>query len=90
MTKALWRLLAVLFAFSLVAAACGGDDGDDAADDAPAATEAPGADDADSDADDDMSAEAVGIEYWLWDGNQQPFYEQCAADFEAANSRHRR
>ncbi|MDE0498688.1 MAG: sugar ABC transporter substrate-binding protein [Acidimicrobiaceae bacterium] len=80
MTKALWRLLAVLFAFSIVAAACGDDDGDDDADDAPAATQAPSTDDGD-----DMSAEAVSIEYWLWDGNQQPYYEQCAADFEAAN-----
>ena len=76
MSKALWRLLAVLFACSLIAAACGGDDDADA--DAPAATEAP------SDGD-DMTDEAVGIEYWLWDGNQQPYYEQCAADFEAAN-----
>ncbi len=76
MSKALWRLLAVLFACSLIAAACGGDDDADA--DAPAATEAP------SDGD-DMTDEAVSIEYWLWDGNQQPYYEQCAADFEAAN-----
>ncbi len=76
MSKALWRLLAVLCACSLIAAACGGDDDADA--DAPAATEAP------SDGD-DMTDEAVSIEYWLWDGNQQPYYEQCAADFEAAN-----
>ena len=76
MSKALWRLLAVLFACTLIAAACGGDD--DADSDAPAATEAP------SDSD-DMADEAVSIEYWLWDGNQQPYYEQCAADFEAAN-----
>ncbi len=76
MSKALWRLLAVLFACTLIAAACGGDDDADA--DAPAATEAP------SDSD-DMADEAVSIEYWLWDGNQQPYYEQCAADFEAAN-----
>lgn len=84
MNKALWRLLAVLFAFSIVAAACG-DDGDDDADDAPAATQAPSSDDGDDMSGDDM-AEAVSIEYWLWDGNQQPYYEQCAADFEAANS----
>lgn len=25
------------------------------------------------------------ITYWLWDANQQPAYEQCATDFEAAN-----
>jgi len=30
-------------------------------------------------------ADAVTIDYWLWDGNQQPFYEQCAADFQAEN-----
>ncbi len=29
--------------------------------------------------------EAVTIDYWLWDGNQQPHYEACAADFTAAN-----
>ena len=27
----------------------------------------------------------VPIQYWLWDTNQLPAYEQCAADFEAAN-----
>ena len=75
MRKTLWRLLAVSFAVTLVAAACG-DDGDGAAVEepgtaAPEPTEAP--------------TEAVTIEYWLWDGNQQPYYEQCAADFEAAN-----
>src|SRR5512147_1069511 len=25
------------------------------------------------------------IQYWLWDANQLPAYEQCATDFEAAN-----
>lgn len=25
------------------------------------------------------------IDYWLWDANQLPAYEQCAADFNAAN-----
>ena len=29
--------------------------------------------------------EPVPISYWLWDTNQLPAYEQCAADFEAAN-----
>jgi multiple sugar transport system substrate-binding protein len=27
----------------------------------------------------------VPIQYWLWDTNQLPAYEQCATDFEAAN-----
>jgi len=30
-------------------------------------------------------AEPVELSYWLWDANQQPGYEQCAADFTAAN-----
>jgi len=35
---------------------------------------------------DAMSDEdVITIDYWLWDGNQQPFYEQCAADFHEAN-----
>ncbi len=38
-----------------------------------------------SDGDDAAASldEPVTIDYWLWDGNQQPFYEQCAADFTA-------
>ncbi len=27
----------------------------------------------------------VEISYWMWDGNQAPVYQQCAAKFEAAN-----
>ncbi len=54
-TRRLWRLLALLFAFSLVAAACGSsDDDDDAADTETQDTAAPG-DDSDDMADDDMS-----------------------------------
>ena len=53
MNSRLLRLLALLFAFSLIAAACAGDSDDDAtADDAPAAT---AADDGDDMADDDMA-----------------------------------
>lgn len=63
------RLFAVLLAFALGASACGGDDGESS--DGGAASEAPSFDD------------PVEIDYWLWDGNQQPFYEQCAADFQA-------
>ena len=38
-------------------------------------------------ADDNSSSGSgkVELSYWLWDANQQPGYEQCAADFTAAN-----
>ena len=77
MRKTLWRLVAVSCAVTLIASACGGDDG---AADAPAEASATAAAEPA-----EAPAEAVSIEYWLWDGNQQPYYEQCAADFEAAN-----
>jgi multiple sugar transport system substrate-binding protein len=32
-----------------------------------------------------VSAQTVTIDYWLWDTNQLPPYQQCAADFMAAN-----
>lgn len=70
------RLLATLFAFALVAAACGDSDGDDA-------TEATPADSGDGEAAVGGDFEGVSIDYWLWDGNQQPFYQQCADDFTA-------
>ena len=79
MRKTLWRLVAASLAVTLVAAACGGDDDDGGVAqpaDEPATAAAEPA---------EAPAEAVTIEYWLWDGNQQPYYEQCAADFEAAN-----
>ncbi len=95
-----WRsLLALLLAFGLVAAACGSDDpetstssdadssessDDDAMEDGDDAME--DGDDAMEDGDDaDHSGDATVIDYWLWDGNQQPFYEECAANFTAAN-----
>ena len=62
------RFLAVLLALALGAAACGGGDGGTSD---VVASEAPTFD------------EPIEIDYWLWDGNQQPFYEQCAADFTA-------
>ena len=65
------RLLAVVLAFALGASACGGSDGDDSADGDAVAGEAPSFD------------EPIEIDYWLWDGNQQPFYEECAANFTA-------
>lgn len=30
-------------------------------------------------------AEDVTLNYWMWDGNQAPVYQQCAAKFEADN-----
>ncbi len=83
------RFIALLLALAMVAAACGGDDGATEttpapADDGATATTAAPADDGATD-DGDAMADAVTIDYWLWDGNQQPFYEQCASDFEAAN-----
>jgi len=68
------RLLALLFAFTLIAAACGDDDSDSA----ESSSESSGGDSGDS-----GGTEGETIEYWLWDGNQQPHYETCAADFAA-------
>ncbi|PPF43375.1 ABC transporter substrate-binding protein [Pseudoclavibacter sp. AY1F1] len=34
---------------------------------------------------DDGGSEAASLRYWLWDSNQLPSYEQCIADFTAAN-----
>ncbi len=80
MRKTLWRLVAASIAVTLVAAACGGDDDDGGAVQQPADEPAAAAPEPA-----EAPAEAVTIEYWLWDGNQQPYYEQCATDFEAAN-----
>ena len=82
MRKTTWRLFAGLLALALVVAACGDDDDGGDAQPAPQATQA--ADDP-APAPTDPPAEAVTIEYWLWDGNQQPYYQQCADDFTAAN-----
>ncbi len=90
--KQLRRLLALLFAFSLIAAACGSDS--DEADDGTGdegtteTDEGDSGEDSDDAAEDDGGDEAaagdgVTIDYWLWDDNQQPFYEQCASDFTA-------
>ncbi|MEM7272966.1 MAG: sugar ABC transporter substrate-binding protein [Actinomycetota bacterium] len=88
--KQLLKLLSLLVALAMVAAACGDDDGDDAADSSGSASEtAADSDDGGSDdaAEDDGEAMADGdgvtISYWLWDNNQQPFYEECAANFTA-------
>jgi len=88
MTK--WRkVLALLMALTLVAAACGSDSDEAATGDTAEVEEA---DDSSSDDDssddsssDDGAVEATTIDYWLWDENQLPFYQQCAADFTDAN-----
>ena len=78
-----WRsLLALLLVFGLVAAACGSDSDDAASDSGDAAESSDSGDSGDAMADD---GEAVALDYWLWDGNQQPFYEECAAAFTAEN-----
>ncbi|MEM7095152.1 MAG: sugar ABC transporter substrate-binding protein [Actinomycetota bacterium] len=88
-------LLALLMALALVAAACGSDDGGDTATETTdsSSSDSASADDAADDAgeeeamDDEeaMSEDAVEIDYWLWDGNQQPFYQECADAFHAEN-----
>ncbi len=91
--KTFMRLFALLLAVAMVAAACG------SSDDGGTATENDGADSEETTSDDDggeeeamddddgeeAMADATVIDYWLWDGNQQPFYEQCAEDFHAVN-----
>ncbi len=72
-----WRsLVALLMVFGLIAAACGSDGADDTA---------TGDDSGSESSDSGSSDEAVTIDYWLWDGNQQPFYQECADAFTAAN-----
>ena len=85
MRKTMWRLIAVLIAFALVAAACGDDDDDGGAGEAQPAPQATEAAEESAPASTEAPVEAVNIEYWLWDGNQQPYYQQCADDFTAAN-----
>lgn len=92
MKKQTARVAAGLVALSMVAAACGGSDSDsDSADEGAAdegtEEEASGddAEEADGEEAAEASGDAVTISYWLWDNNQQPFYEECAANFTAAN-----
>ena len=67
-------IVSLLVVFSLVLSACGGAAEPEPAAEAPAgeapAAEAPAASD-----------EAATLEYWLWDSNQQPAYQQCADAF---------
>ena len=68
-------VVSLLIIASLLLVACGG--AQPAADtgSADTAAEAPAAD----------AGEVVTLRYELWDANQLPAYEQCAADFMAAN-----
>ncbi len=89
MKKQTARVAASLVALSMVAAACGGSD--DAADEGgeEASGEAAEGEAAEEEAapeeGGEASGDAVNISYWLWDNNQQPFYQECADNFTAAN-----
>ena len=81
-------LTVLLFAFVLVACGGGGEEPEGAA---PEATSAPETSEEESEEmeeaeDEEMdSGEAVQIRYINWDINQFPAYEECAANFNAAN-----
>ncbi|MHA6512917.1 ABC transporter substrate-binding protein [Tessaracoccus sp. Z1128] len=60
--------LAAVTALSLSLTACGGDTEPTATTDGGAAI--------------DTSAASGEVDYWLWDNNQKPAYEQCAAGFK--------
>lgn len=87
--KKLLKLLALLAALAMIAAACASDDGDTDASLTDPDPEEAEADEGDGEEEEAMEDEevAVGdgvtISYWLWDDNQQPFYEECAANFTA-------
>lgn len=82
-SKSMLRMVSLLAMLAMIAAACGGDD--DGGDDGAATTAAASGSDDGAATTAAASGETVTIDYWLWDDNQQPFYEQCAADFETAN-----
>lgn len=80
------KFLAILMLIALVASACGSDS--DTTTETPSDSDSAPADSDDStDTDDAMedSVEAVTISYTLWDANQLPGYEACAAAFHEAN-----
>ena len=91
MKKTTAKVAASVAALSLVAAACGGSDDADSTADEPAAGEettdegGTAAEEESGEPAPEASGDAVTIDYWLWDNNQQPFYEECAANFTAAN-----
>ncbi len=82
--------ISLIAIFSMLLAACGGGAAEPtAAPAAPAAAEAPVAEAPAAEAPaaeaPAPSGEAVTLEYWLWDANQLPAYQQCATDFTAKN-----
>ena len=89
MNRRFLLIISLLTLFSLLLGACGGGAAEPtAAPQAPAAeaptTAAPAAE-APTVAAPAPSGEAVTLEYGLWDANQLPAYQQCAADFTAKN-----
>ncbi|MFN2166985.1 MAG: ABC transporter substrate-binding protein [Anaerolineae bacterium] len=94
MNRRILLVISVLVVFSLVLGACGGGASEPApaaeapASEAPAAeapaAEAPAAEAPAAEAP-APSGEPVTLEYWLWDANQLPAYQQCANDFMAQN-----
>jgi multiple sugar transport system substrate-binding protein len=87
MNRRILLITSLLIVFSLLLTACGGG-AEPAATEAPAAeapaAEAPAAEAPAAEAP-APSGEAVTVEYWLWDANQLPAYQQCADAFMAAN-----
>ena len=84
MNRRFLLIISLIAIFSMLLAACGGG----AAEPTPAAeapvAEAPVAEAPVAEAP-APSGEAVTLEYWLWDANQLPAYQQCATDFMAKN-----
>lgn len=74
-------MLAAALAFPLALSACSSGSSDAGASSA-AASEGSSTAAASAAPAGDVSGE---IQYWLWDSNQQPAYQQCADDFTAAN-----
>jgi len=77
--------LALFVVTSMLLAACGGAAAPAAEPTAAPAAEEPTAAPAAEEPTAAPAAESVTIRYGLWDGNQQPAYEACAAKFHEAN-----
>ena len=85
MNRRFLLIISLIAIFSMLLAACGGGAAEPtAAPAAPVATEAPAAEAPAAEAP-APSGEAVTLEYWLWDANQLPAYQQCTTDFMAKN-----
>ena len=82
MNRRILLIGSLIAVFSMLLAACGGGAAEPTpAQEAPAA-EAPAAEAPAAEAP-APSGEAVTVEYWLWDANQLPAYQQCADAFAA-------